>query len=535
MSLKCNVGLHSWKGCMCSACGKIRDKEHLWANDCNLCSICGHTRDEGHQWNTKDCAACTVCGKKAPENHIWEGCKCTTCGKTRDEGHRWDTKDCAVCRVCGKNALVNHTWNGCKCTTCSKTRDEGHQWIQPELCKCAMCGKTRTGPKENNSKGYQFLNNRDFDQALQCFDNSLSIDARNEPALVGKGLVFYLAGKYQQSVEELNRALSIDAANNETHWYLARAYDADPAFRTNAIEAYDQVLEDAKNEKIDDFRVWFARQRKATINEIVNLDGKDSFYFDQEYLLISANEPRFRSDSLFKLPSEYLDHITEALRSARTVPQGNVFKTLDFIGILSYKIERELSEKEILSIRFINSLERKDFEAAVEYFKEGADVNARLENGNNLFAFIFDYISYVPLNEFLDAGLDVKSACTYIGEYPLYLSIVQSFEYDDDRLKTIGKMISKGADVNKGRTDGRCIPLLCAIERCNPRESNFAKYIALAELLMKHSADTSLREEKYIGQGQRGATTAVVNAQELAQALGYQEVIRLIQKYTHND
>jgi len=44
MSLKCKFGLHSWIGCKCTACGKVRNKQHDWSTDFDKCSICGGTK-----------------------------------------------------------------------------------------------------------------------------------------------------------------------------------------------------------------------------------------------------------------------------------------------------------------------------------------------------------------------------------------------------------------------------------------------------------------------------------------------------------
>ena len=60
------IGLHSWDGCRCLRCGKVRDKQHDW-QDCR-CVKCGHVRNR---------------------DHTWEGCFCSTCGA---ESHIWGEK-----------------------------------------------------------------------------------------------------------------------------------------------------------------------------------------------------------------------------------------------------------------------------------------------------------------------------------------------------------------------------------------------------------------------------------------------------------
>jgi len=41
MAFKCKIGFHSWDGCKCSFCEKIRDEQHDWLKDYERCSKCG--------------------------------------------------------------------------------------------------------------------------------------------------------------------------------------------------------------------------------------------------------------------------------------------------------------------------------------------------------------------------------------------------------------------------------------------------------------------------------------------------------------
>jgi len=122
MSFVCKIGLHSWNGCKCSECGKIRDEQHDWSKDCEKCSECGTTRENGHDWSN-DC-----------EN-------CTKCGKTREDQHDW-SNDCEKCSICGKTRENQHVWNGCKCSKCRKIRNEQHDWSK-DCNTCALCGEKR--------------------------------------------------------------------------------------------------------------------------------------------------------------------------------------------------------------------------------------------------------------------------------------------------------------------------------------------------------------------------------------------------------
>lgn len=48
MTFKCKIGLHTWDGCKCSACGKVRKDQHDWSKDCEKCSKCSNKRENQH-------------------------------------------------------------------------------------------------------------------------------------------------------------------------------------------------------------------------------------------------------------------------------------------------------------------------------------------------------------------------------------------------------------------------------------------------------------------------------------------------------
>lgn len=104
MSFKCKIGLHSWDGCKCSECGKIRDSEHDVSADCGKCSRCGKIFDEDqHDWSG-DCDKCAKCCKTREDQHSWlKDCeKCSKCGKIRSNMHRLED---GICKVCGQGTF----------------------------------------------------------------------------------------------------------------------------------------------------------------------------------------------------------------------------------------------------------------------------------------------------------------------------------------------------------------------------------------------------------------------------------------------
>ena len=68
MLFKCKLGFHTWDGCKCSSCGRIRGEQHAW-----------------------DGCTCTRCG--ISKGHLYEGFKCTRCGKERRFSKFTDTRD----------------------------------------------------------------------------------------------------------------------------------------------------------------------------------------------------------------------------------------------------------------------------------------------------------------------------------------------------------------------------------------------------------------------------------------------------------
>lgn len=160
MSLLCNLGLHSWEGCKCIKCGKVRDEQHSWKKD--------------------DCSICEKCGKDIPGNHSWDGCKCKNCGKILNENHTWKKDDCNVCNMCGKR------------------RNGGHDWSE-ENGKCSKCGKI--GYLSTNNSSYKCECGNNFD--LFTIINKSKYDFY-ECSNCGKGILFINNEKINLFDSEIN-------------------------------------------------------------------------------------------------------------------------------------------------------------------------------------------------------------------------------------------------------------------------------------------------------------------------------------------
>jgi hypothetical protein len=111
MNLSCLFG-HSWRGCLCLRCGKVRDEGHNWRR-VNKPELIDHPTDGVLSESDSACMKCPDCFRILP--HKWVGCVCQQCGGMR------------------------HLWNGCKCGRCGGIRDYEHQL---DGCKCIRCGST---------------------------------------------------------------------------------------------------------------------------------------------------------------------------------------------------------------------------------------------------------------------------------------------------------------------------------------------------------------------------------------------------------
>lgn len=171
MNFTCLVGLHTWDGCKCKACGTVRAEGHDWSKNCEHCEKCGKRRNDGHAWNGCKCSKCGTI-HYADAWHVWsrEDCtKCARCGTTRTTGHDWTT-DCEQCAKCGKTQANAHVWIGCKCSKCSKTRDEAHDWSY-DCEKCINCGKTRSSSHKWNGCTCEVCGtarDQDHDWTMNC-------------------------------------------------------------------------------------------------------------------------------------------------------------------------------------------------------------------------------------------------------------------------------------------------------------------------------------------------------------------------------
>ncbi|MGB8261648.1 MAG: HEAT repeat domain-containing protein [Terracidiphilus sp.] len=228
MSLKCSLGIHDWRGCACSACGKTRDEEHDWSKSCLKCAACGKEGD--HDWKA-NCEACGRCGATRAGAHQWKGCKCGACGAARDEGHDW-SRDCGQCSRCKQTRAAEHTWEGRGCAKCGKTLDlkgilkgpdETRNLALAKLCGAGISGALIDALASHLGAGEDRTVRQGAAAALGALGDSRAVDALCKALDVDKESLFLLG----DLAEALRNIADRRAVEPLMKWLLSIHADAE--------------------------------------------------------------------------------------------------------------------------------------------------------------------------------------------------------------------------------------------------------------------------------------------------------------------
>lgn len=96
-------------------------------------------------------------------------------------------------------------------------------------------------------KGVQVAKMGDYRRARECYDQALELNARNVDALVARGAAFANQSRFQEAVNDFERALEIDPSHPNASDYLAATRQklaADPP-RRNGSQASRRETEEA--------------------------------------------------------------------------------------------------------------------------------------------------------------------------------------------------------------------------------------------------------------------------------------------------
>jgi hypothetical protein len=287
MSFKCKIGLHSWRGCKCSKCNKIRDTHHDW--DGCKCATCGTTRDEQHDWN-HNCTECSKCKKERTKLHTWEGCHCTLCDETN---HSWIEWESCICSVCGEK--------------------QPHHWDE-EIKKCINCGKI--SGISRNIINYEFLKiycEYDWHPSLveSCSEKTAKILKEKYGVTLKKSEIRdYNLSKLIQDFNYLNKPDIFALSRGINHPDSIRK----ESVKLKEIRYFMIKIENAANTNINLFeslknnthanKVNYFEQKRPENNGLCSLDkcscqGNESIIKRGEgYLYITKSSVAFRKDCL---------------------------------------------------------------------------------------------------------------------------------------------------------------------------------------------------------------------------------------------
>ncbi len=94
----------------------------------------------------------------------------------------------------------------------------------------------------HNNRGNAYLNKRDFDRAIQDYNESLRLDPDSALAYNNRGSAYQHRGDYERAIQDYDRAIKLDSSSALTFNNRGRAHH----FRDNyaqAIKDYDEAIE----------------------------------------------------------------------------------------------------------------------------------------------------------------------------------------------------------------------------------------------------------------------------------------------------
>ena len=94
--------------------------------------------------------------------------------------------------------------------------------------------------------GYAYKNKESYDESIACFTRAIALDPEYAEAYLNRGLVYALAGGYDQILTDLNKAIDIGLPNpNMTAFahFLRGVLYADMGEREKAVSDLEKALE----------------------------------------------------------------------------------------------------------------------------------------------------------------------------------------------------------------------------------------------------------------------------------------------------
>jgi stress-induced-phosphoprotein 1 len=94
--------------------------------------------------------------------------------------------------------------------------------------------ETQKAANDKKTEGNEFYKKRDFENALKCYDEAIAIDSTSMAFLSNKAAVYFTQKKYQECIDECNKAIEVGKANRASFEDRAKAL-------TRCAKAYQMV------------------------------------------------------------------------------------------------------------------------------------------------------------------------------------------------------------------------------------------------------------------------------------------------------
>jgi len=83
---------------------------------------------------------------------------------------------------------------------------------------------TTVSDKTFNKQGIDHARSGEYQQAIEDFNQTISLDSNNAKAYYNRGLVYAHLGKSQQALEDFNQTISLDPNNTEAYFSRGHVY-----------------------------------------------------------------------------------------------------------------------------------------------------------------------------------------------------------------------------------------------------------------------------------------------------------------------
>ncbi|MGL5646671.1 MAG: tetratricopeptide repeat protein [Clostridium sp.] len=102
--------------------------------------------------------------------------------------------------------------------------------------------------KEQFHKGKEYIKQKNYEKALECFTNSIEMDRNYKEAFCGRGIAYANQGKYEEAIKDYNKAIEIDREYKEAFNNRGIAHKYKEEYE-KAIEDFTKVIELDKDYK----------------------------------------------------------------------------------------------------------------------------------------------------------------------------------------------------------------------------------------------------------------------------------------------